>query len=195
MSQHACCAISKDVQSLGSTTRTTTCASGEIHRRWYALRVKSNQEFVVSDGLHRKGIEDFLPSVKVLRQWKDRKKLVDVPLFPGYIFTRLNFDSMQYMEALRTRGAVDFVSFCAGRPANIEDEEIASLRLLVENGEDLDIYGHLKEGCHVRVRKGPLKGAKGCLVKKEDGFIFIVNISLLGRSVGVRVYADDLEVA
>jgi transcription antitermination factor NusG len=195
MNQYAGCVISEDVRSLGSTTRTATKASGESHRHWYALRVKSRQEFVVSDGLRRKGIEGFLPSVKILRQWKDRKKLVDVPLFPGYIFTRLNSGSMQNMEVLRTRGAVDFVSFCSGHPAHVEDEEIASLRLLVENREDLDIYGHLKEGCHVQVRKGPLKGAKGCLVKKEDRFIFVVNINLLGRSVGVRLYADDLEEA
>ncbi|MEJ2685564.1 MAG: hypothetical protein P8Z71_14370, partial [Candidatus Sulfobium sp.] len=73
--------------------------------------------------------------------------------------------------------------------------EISSLKLLVESGEDFDIYPHLREGERVRVIKGPLAGAEGVLDVKSDQYRFLVNVELLGRSIGVNIYADDIEAA
>jgi hypothetical protein len=81
-----------------------------------------------------------------------------------------------------------------GRPTPVLPEEISSLRLLIESGKELDIYPHLKEGTWIRVRKGLLKGAEGILEKREDQYLFIVNIKLLGKSVGAKIYADDMEI-
>lgn len=91
------------------------------------------------------------------------------------------------------QGAVTLVSSEPGIPTPVPPEEISSLRVLVESGEELDIYPHLREGTQVRVRRGPLKGAEGILQEKGGQYMFLININLLGRSVGLKIYADDIE--
>ena len=160
---------------------------------WFALYVKSRHEFVTNDELRKKEIETFLPSVKKWRQWKDRKKFVDFPLFPGYLFVHLYPDPREFVNVLKTRGAVTLVSSGTGQPTKVPPQEISSLRLLLDNEKKFDIYPHLKEGTWVRVRRGPLKGAEGILEKKDSSYTFLVNVNLLGRSVGVKIDADDIE--
>jgi transcriptional antiterminator NusG len=167
----------------------------ETDRNWYALYVKSRHEVIVESELRRKEIDAFLPSVKIPRQWKDRKKFVDFPLFPGYLFVYLRERPEEYVNVLRTRGAVRIISSKAGCPARVSSEEIDSLRLIIESGQSVDIYTHLSEGTPVRVKRGPLTGAEGLIVNRVDQYIFVVNIGILGRSVGVRIYADDIESA
>lgn len=162
---------------------------------WFALYVKSRYEFVTNGELQKKGIATFLPSVKRWRLWKDRRKLIEFPLFPGYLFVNLSPKFEEFTNVLKTRGAVTFVSAEPGHPAAVSHEEINSLKLLIESGNELDIYPYLKEGIWIRVRRGPLKGAEGVLIKREDQQIFLVNMHLLGRSVGIKIYADDIEAA
>jgi transcription termination/antitermination protein NusG len=167
--------------------------SVSVNQNWYALYVRSRHEFVTQSELIRKGINNFLPSVKRLSQWKDRRKLVESPLFPGYIFVYIQAYAEEYIRVLKTRGAVNLISLEPGIPAPVSPDEINSLRLLIESGQELDIFPDLKKGTRVRVKKGPLAGAVGTLKDREDQYIFIVNIDLLGRSVGVKIYADDIE--
>ncbi|KAF0221851.1 MAG: transcription termination factor NusG domain [Geobacteraceae bacterium] len=161
--------------------------------QWYALHVKSKHEFATNSELLRKGVETYLPAVKRLRQWKDRKKLVEFPLFPGYIFVHIRSDQEDFCRILKTRGVVTLLSSEPGFPTAVPTEEINSLRLIVGSGNELDIYPHLKKGTRVRVKRGLLAGAEGTLVEKEERFMLLINIELLGRSVGVKVYADDVE--
>ncbi len=165
----------------------------ENSREWYALRVRSRHEFVTYNELRRKGIEAYLPTVKKWSQWKDRKKLVEFPLFPGYLFANININSQEYFNTLKTKGAVNVLSLEGGRPAPVPPDEIHSLRILVESGEELDIYPNIKEGTKVMVKKGLLKGATGILTRKETHYVFSVDVILLGKSVGVKVFADDVE--
>jgi len=162
---------------------------------WYAIYTKPRHEFVVHGELQKKGIESFLPSFKRLQQWKDRKKFVEFPLFPGYLFVHVQHDSAAFLNVLKTRGVVTFISSTPGNPSTVAVEEIQSLKLLLESGEELDVYPNLKEGELIRVKRGPLKGAEGILSVKENQYQFMVNIHLLGRSVGVKMYADELEAA
>ena len=162
---------------------------------WFALYVKSRHEFVTNGELQKKGIVTFLPSVKRLRLWKDRRKLIEFPLFPGYLFVNLSTKFGEFTNVLKTIGAVLFVSAEPGHPAVVSLEEINSLKLLLESGKEFDTYPYLKDGIRIRVRRGPLKGAEGVLIKKEDQHIFLINIHLLGRSVGVKIYGDDVEAA
>ncbi|HET6513662.1 MAG TPA: UpxY family transcription antiterminator [Thermodesulfovibrionales bacterium] len=162
---------------------------------WYALYVKSNHEFLVHDELTKKQIETFLPTVRKLRQWKDRRKWIDFPIFPGYLFVRLHPSPENFVGVLKTRGAMNLLSAEPGYPTPVANEEIDSLKLMVGSGQLLDIYPHLKEGTRVRVRSGPLQGSEGVLQRKEDQCTFVVNIELLGRSIGVKIYADDIEEA
>ncbi len=162
---------------------------------WFALYVKSRHEFVTNNELQKKGIETFLPLIKRSRQWKDRRKLVDFPLFPGYLFFHIYPANDNFINVLKTCGAVRIVSIEKGRPTPVSPVEINSLKLLIDSGEKFDVYPNLKEGERVRVSKGPLKGAEGILGKKEEQYMFLVNIELLGRSVGVKIHADCIERA
>jgi transcription antitermination factor NusG len=162
-------------------------------RKWYALYVKSRHEFVTQAELMRKGISTFLPTVKKLSQWKDRKKMIELPLFPGYIFAYVQPYTEGFITVLRTRGAVDLVASEPGVPTPVPDEEINSLMILMESGQKIDVYPDLREGTRVRVKRGPLHGAVGTLENREDEYQFLINIDILGRSVGVKVYADDIE--
>ncbi len=164
-------------------------------RNWYALWVKSRHEFVAFDELRKKGVETFLPSVVKIRQWKDRRKAVAFPLFPGYLFVRIFPQAEEFQKVVKTRGSVTFVALEPGHPTPVAPDEIGSLRLVIESSEQVDVYPHLHEGMRVRVRRGALRGAEGILTKKGDEYTFIVNIDILGRSVGMKIYAEDIEQA
>ena len=160
---------------------------------WYALYVKSRHEFVTHSELTKKEVESFLPVVKRLRQWRDRKRLIDFPLFPGYLFVHIRSCPEGFLAVLKTIGAVTLLSAERGHPTPVSPEEIQALRLMVESGSDFDVYPHLKEGSRVRVIRGPLTGAEGTIERKNDQYQFLVNIELLQRSIGVKIYADDIE--
>lgn len=162
-------------------------------RNWYALYVKSRHEFVTQGELIRKGICTFLPTVKKLSQWKDRKKLVELPLFPGYLFVNVHPHAEGFLSVLRTRGAVDLLTAEPGVPRPVSEEEINSLMILLDSGQTIDIYPDLRQGTRVRVKRGPLQGAVGVLEGREDKYKFLVNIDILGRSVGLMIYAEDIE--
>lgn len=168
--------------------------SADTTKNWYALYVKSRHEFVAFSGLIRKGTEAFLPSIKRFRQWKDRRKLVEFPLFPGYLFVHIQSNPEGFLNVLKSGGVVSFVSLTPGYPTPVPFSEVTSLKFMVESGKELNIYSSLEEGSSVRVKRGPLKSAEGILTEKDDQSMFLVNIKLLGRSIGVKIHADDLEV-
>ncbi len=161
---------------------------------WYAAYTKSRHEFVAQNELSKKDIETFLPVVRKIRTWKDRKKWIDFPLFPGYLFIRTIPSYENFLDILKTRGIVTLLSSEAANPIPVPDEEINSLRLMLESGREIDIYPGLKEGSRVRIKRGPLTGAEGTLKVKNEQYMFLVNIEILGRSIGVKVYAEDLEL-
>jgi transcription antitermination factor NusG len=173
----------------------STYGAGSDVRNWYAVYVKSRHEFVSRDELRDKGIETFLPTVRRVSQWKDRKKLIEFPVFPGYVFVRVASYPSEFFKVIKTRGVVTFISLEPGNPTPVSPDEINALRLIIESGRDLDVYPHLREGTRVRLKRGPLKSAEGMLSKKENQFLFLVNIELLGRSIAVKVGADDIEEA
>jgi len=89
---------------------------------------------------------------------------------------------------------VSFVSHEPGRPTPVDPREMETLRIMLANCDKLDLYPCLSEGAPVLVKQGPLKGAKGILAKKENHHHFLVNIEILGRSIGAKVSAEDLEL-
>jgi transcription elongation factor/antiterminator RfaH len=166
-----------------------------MEHNWYALWVKSRHEFIARDELAQKGIEAFLPSVTKAQQWRDRKKNIEFPLFPGYLFVSLEHSSQEFQRVIRTRGSVGFVSLEPGHPTPVHDEEIKALKAVVASGERFDVYPQFQTGARVRVRRGPLQGAEGVLARKEDQHVFCVNVEILGRSVGLKIGANDIEQA
>ncbi len=164
-----------------------------IAQFWYALSVRSRHEFVARDELVRKGIETFLPAFTKLRQWSDRKKQVVYPVFPGYLFVRVAPQPEDFLQVIKTRGTVGLVSLEPGYPSAVPEQEVEALKRVVFSGRQFDVYPGYRIGTRVRVRRGPLEGAEGVLARKEDSQQFFVNVEILGRSVGIRICAEDLE--
>jgi transcription antitermination factor NusG len=161
--------------------------------KWYAVHVRSRHEFQVHERLGLKGIDAFLPTVEKLRKWKDRNKLVTFPLFPGYLFVRTTEDPGNILAVLKIKGIVNVICTIPGEPAPIPDEQIASLKKLVENRENLDPYPYLTEGQSVRIIKGPMAGVEGILVEKLDKHFLVLSVDVLRQGVALTINAADVE--
>jgi transcription antitermination factor NusG len=151
---------------------------------WFALRVKSRTEKVVSTIARNKGYEEFLPLYQCRRKWSDRFKSVELPLFPGYVFCRLNPEFR--LPLLTIPGVMSFVGF--GRvPVPIDDAEIAALQTAIRAGLAAEPYPFLEIGQRVRLAEGPLAGTEGFLVEVRKEQRVAVSVSLLKRSVAVEI--------
>lgn len=161
--------------------------------RWYAIHVRSRHEFKVSDRLTNIGIEYFLPVVEKLRKWKDRKKLVDFPLFPGYLFVHIQKNHSSILTVLKIPGVVRFLGILPGEPEPVPEEQIISLKRLIENKKDLDPYPYLKQGQRVRIIRGPLKGIDGMLVRKAGQHMLVLLVDIIRQGVSLKIDAADVE--
>ena len=158
--------------------------------RWFALWTRSRHEQVVREQLQHKAIEAFLPTVTRWSRWKDRKKRVDWPLFPGYCFAR--FNARERLPVLKCTGVVSIISF-EGEPAPIPDHEIHGIRQLVESDLAYDPCPMIREGDMVEVKSGPLKGVVGRLMRKNDKARLVLSVDLIGQAVSVEVDAADVK--
>jgi len=152
--------------------------------RWFAVRVRSNQERIAVAHLRERGYEEFAPSYKTERSWSDRKKQIDQFLFPGYVFCRLNPNDR--LPVLTAPGVVDLVGF--GRvPTPIPEDEIERVRKMVESGLLVSPFPFVKVGETVLIERGPLAGVEGILVEEKGRYRLVVSINLLQRSVSAEV--------
>jgi transcription antitermination factor NusG len=135
-----------------------------IEPRWYAISTRSRHEKHVRDCLAGQGIEPFLPLIRRLNQWKDRKKNVDLPLFPGYCFARFAWD--MNLSILKASGVVRIIGG-SGKPEPIPDSEIDAVRKLMLHASTIRIHIFAK-GTKVRIVRGPLEGVEGILASKEN---------------------------
>jgi transcription antitermination factor NusG len=156
---------------------------------WYAIWTRSRHEQVVRDQLEKKGYDAFLPTVARWSRWKDRKKKVDWPLFPGYCFAR--FDRDERLAILTCTGVVNIVSFDS-EIASIPEQEIDGIRRLVGSDLQFDPCPFIREGMLVEVVGGPLKGVFGRLVRKGAHARLILAVDLIGQAVSVEVDAADV---
>jgi transcription antitermination factor NusG len=156
---------------------------------WYAIWTRSRHEQVVREQLEQKGYEAFLPTVTRWSRWKDRKKRIEWPLFPGYCFAR--FDPRDRLPVLKCAGVVNIVSF-DGEIAPIPDREIDGIRRLIESELQFDPCPLIKEGSLVEVQHGPLKGVIGRLLRKGAHARLVLSVDLIGQAVSVEVDAADV---
>ncbi len=159
----------------------------DVH--WYALWTRSRHEQVVREQLERKHVDVFLPTVTKWSRWKDRKKKIDWPLFPGYCFAR--FNPAERLPILKCVGVVTIISV-QGEPAPIPAHEIDSIRQLVESDLAFDPCPMILEGMTVEVTHGPLKGVVGRLVRKNEKARLVLSVNLIGQAVSVEVDAADV---
>ena len=159
--------------------------------QWFAIWTRSRHEQVVREQLERKHFEAFLPTITKWSRWKDRKKKIDWPLFPGYCFAR--FDPGDTLPILKCAGVVNIVSF-EGKPAAIPEYELESIRVLVGSELQYDPCPLIREGMMVEVVYGPLRGVIGRLMRKDAHRArLVLSVDLIGQAVSVEVDAADVK--
>ena len=154
--------------------------------RWFAISTLSRHEKVVHRELSTRRIETFLPTTKCWSRWKDRRKQVEWPLFPGYCFARFDVSSM--LSVMKCAGVMTVVSF-DGEPAPIPDHEIDGIRRLVAIDLRWDPCPLVKQGQLVEVVSGPLMGIVGRLVRKGTSPRLILSVAMTNSAVSVQVDA------
>jgi transcription antitermination factor NusG len=153
-------------------------------QRWFAVRVKSRAEKAVAMMARNKGFEEFLPVYASRNRWSDRTKSVEMPLFPGYVFCRLNPE--RRLPVLTIPGVLHFVGI-GKTPLPVADAEVAAIRQAVECGLSAEPWPYLEVGQRVRLERGPLAGIEGILVDAHKDQRLIVSVTLLQRSVAVGI--------
>ena len=152
-------------------------------KNWYAVYTKPRSEKKVTERLSDSGFEMYCPLMKTMRQWSDRKKKVQLPMFPGYVFVYVEENERSLI--LQDSGVLNFV-FWLGKPAVIRDNEIEAIKKIAENGEEINISAEAFEiGRLVIIPEGPFKGMTG-KVDKLDKRKIIVLVDQLGCMVSFK---------
>jgi transcription antitermination factor NusG len=157
---------------------------------WYALYTCPRHEKRVAEQIKQRRISCFLPLYRSVRRWKDRRKELDLALFPGYVFVRIA--PRDCLRVLQLTGAVRFVSY-NGHPAPLPDAEIEALMNALASGVRAQPHPYLTAGRRVRVRYGPFARSEGILVRRKDKFRVALSLDLIMRSVSVEVDESDIE--
>ena len=158
---------------------------------WFAIWTRSRHEQMVRQQLETKRIDAFLPTITRWSRWKDRKKKIDWPLFPGYCFAR--FHPEDALPILKCAGVVSIVSV-DGKPAPIPEIELDSIRVLLGSELQFDPCPLLHEGMMIEVTHGPLKGVVGRLMRKDAlRARLVLSVDLIGQAVSVEVDAGDVQ--
>ena len=161
---------------------------------WFALLTRSNFEQTVYTKVRQKKIDAFLPKMRRQSKRKDRKLMIETPLFPGYIFVRSTVASQDQLQILKTAGAVRLLGSTKG-PVPVPGHQIEALKLLTSTSQDL-ITGaivQLKKGDPVMILEGPMAGLKGEFYRHKGQGRVIVKIDLLGQYAGLEVDLDNVE--
>jgi len=157
---------------------------------WYAVYTCPRHEKSVALQMQRQHVPSFLPLYKSVRRWKDRRKQLELPLFPGYVFVQIALKDR--LRVLQTTGVVQLVSV-NGKPAMLPDSEIDDLRNGLMANVCAEFHPYLSVGRRVRVHNGPLAGLEGILVRRKDKFRIVLSIHLIKRSVALEVSETDIE--
>ena len=153
--------------------------------RWFAIYTKPRWEKKVAEKLEEKRIEHYLPLVKTLKLWSDRKKWVQEPLFKSYIFVHV--DKPEYFSAIQTPGAVKYITF-EGKAVSIPPVQIEAIRTFIESGDELFTEPPvMKVGDRVKVMRGSLKGLEGTLVEFHHKHRVRIMIEGIRQSLHIKV--------
>jgi transcription antitermination factor NusG len=151
---------------------------------WFALQVRTRHETAIAGFLEAKGYEQFVPLYKFRKRWSDRVKVMESPLFPGYLFCR--FDPQNRLPILKTPGVIQVVGYNR-IPTPIDETEIHAIQTLIASGLQTQPWPFLAVGERVRIESGALRGLDGIVVKMKENHRLVVSITLLRRSVAVEI--------
>jgi transcription antitermination factor NusG len=151
---------------------------------WFALQVRSRWEGTTAALLRGKGLETLLPTYTTKRKWSDRFKVVESPLFPGYVFCR--FDVHNRLPVLITPGVISVVG--RGKtPVAVDDTEILSIQAAIGSGIHLEPWPYVQIGERVRIKDDVLDGMEGILTSFKGSHRVIISVTLLRRSVALEI--------
>jgi len=157
---------------------------------WYAAYLHPRREKSVARQMQERGLHWFLPLYRSVRRWKDRRKEIELVLFPGYVFI---YSALQdRLRVLQLPGVVRFVSF-GGQPASLPDREVETLRAGLKENIYAEPHPYLTAGRRVQVIRGPFLGTHGILIRRKDKFRVVISLALITRAVSVEVDASDVQ--
>lgn len=159
---------------------------------WYAVFTRSRQEKVAAATLASLGIAHFLPLLEEERKWTDRKKVIAMPLFPGYLFVRIPRTAESQLAVRKVTGVVNFVGNHSG-PLPVPASELESVRALLSRGSGCAPHPFLQAGDRVRVLRGALTGIEGTFIRRGGQSKLVISVEMIQRSVSVNVAASDVE--
>jgi transcription antitermination factor NusG len=157
---------------------------------WWAIYTRHQHEKAVAEMLSAKGVEVFLPLYESIRRWKDRSKMLTLPLFPCYVFVRGGLN--RRLQVVTTPG-VHMILFRGERVATIPEAEIQAIRKAVEGPFRVEPHPFLQCGERVRVTRGSLEGVEGILVRKKNLYRLVLSVDMMAQSVAVEIDATDVE--
>jgi transcription antitermination factor NusG len=166
----------------------------QLCKHWYAVCVRPRHEKAVTRQLEHRGLSYFFPTYRSVRRWKDRRKELDLALFPGYVFVNVNINAASRVSVLSAPGVVRFVTF-QGQPAVVPTSEIQALEMCMSAGSRPRPHPYLREGKRARVKNGPLTNTEGIMVRRKEGFRLVLSIDLIMRSVMLEVDEADVDPA
>lgn len=157
---------------------------------WWALYTRHQHEKTVAETLSAKGFEVFLPLYESVRRWKDRRKVLSLPLFPGYVFVRGGPE--RRLQIVSTPG-IHMILTHGDQFAAIPEEEISAIHRTLTGHLRVEPHPFLRCGERVRVKNGTLQGVEGILVRWKGSARLILSVDMLAKSVGVEIDADNVE--
>ena len=169
-----------------------TDQSSCITNNWYAIYVKNRHEKCVQNELQEKGIETSVPMKTVYRQWSDRRQKVEVPLFRGYVFVRIDINKDK-LNILQTDGVVKFIGI-RSKPSRIPDKEIHWIHMIVEKSLEVRNEKEMPVGKKVHVIAGPFKGIEGTVIRTGNRSRLVVLIDTIMHAVSVDINPNYLEI-
>jgi transcription antitermination factor NusG len=158
--------------------------------KWYALAVGYQHEQQAERALRSKGLETLVPLYKSQRQWSDRVKEIQLPVFAGYVLCY--FPLRERLHVMDTPGVGKIVGF-GGTPAAVEDSEIAAIQRVVASKQPWAPWPYLKAGDRVRVERGPMRGLEGTLLRTKDALRLVIGVEMLQRSMAVELDREAIE--
>jgi transcription antitermination factor NusG len=165
-----------------------SASSEDMH--WWALYTRHQHEKVVADILSAKGFDVFLPLYESIRRWKDRQKVLSLPLFPCYVFVRGGL--RRRLQVVTTPGVHTILNH-GERVAIIPEAEIDAIRRTMDARFHMEPHPFIRCGDRVRVIRGSLQGLEGILVRKKNQFRLVLSVDMLAKSVAVEIDAADIE--
>jgi transcription antitermination factor NusG len=163
-----------------------------LDRRWYALHTRARHEKAVEHRLRTQGMTTFLPLVREVHSWSDRRKTVELPLFSSYVFLQSSMTPEERTVVYRVDGILGFVGV-RGEAMPIPDHEIESVRALLSEDIAWSSHPFLKVGQRVRIRGGALDGVEGIFQSHSGDDKLVISINAIQRSLAVSIKGYEVE--